>query len=76
MVYAVHQHSRPRAAHADPADPGHGELLEAELGDRNEETRMIVRNARRLEELTSNIVEVSKIEANRSSTIRKNSLMI
>jgi hypothetical protein len=51
-------------------------LLEAELGDRNEETRMIVRNARRLEELTSNIVEVSKIEANRSSTIRKNSLMI
>jgi two-component system sensor histidine kinase VicK len=42
---------------------GMAEMLEAELGGRNEEIRMIVRNARRLEELTHNILDVSKIES-------------
>jgi nitrogen-specific signal transduction histidine kinase len=42
---------------------GMAEMLEEELGDRSEEIRMIVRNARRLEELTRNILDVSKIES-------------
>ncbi|HXV46042.1 MAG TPA: HAMP domain-containing sensor histidine kinase [Nitrososphaera sp.] len=42
---------------------GMAEMLESEISDRNEEIRMIVRNARRLEELTRNILDVSKIES-------------
>jgi signal transduction histidine kinase len=42
---------------------GMAEMLESEMGDRNEEIKMIVRNARRLEELTRNILDVSKIES-------------
>lgn len=42
---------------------GMAEMLEAELGNKSEEIRMIVRNARRLEELSRNILDVSKIQS-------------
>jgi two-component system, OmpR family, sensor histidine kinase VicK len=38
------------------------EILEGELGGESESVKMIVRNARRLEQLTRNILDASKIE--------------
>jgi signal transduction histidine kinase len=48
-----------------PVQPilGMCELLESELGDRREDIRLIARNARRLERLTADILDVSKIES-------------
>lgn len=39
------------------------EILEEELGDKYEEVRLIARNARRLERLTENILNVARIES-------------
>lgn len=39
------------------------EILEEELGDKYEEVRLIARNARRLERLTQNILNVARIES-------------
>jgi signal transduction histidine kinase len=41
---------------------GVAEMLEDELGDKNEDIRMIARNARRLERLTRDLLDVAKIE--------------
>src|SRR5574338_339634 len=41
----------------------HTEILEEELGDKYEEVRLIARNARRLERLTENILNVARIES-------------
>jgi signal transduction histidine kinase len=41
---------------------GVAEILEHEAGDRKEEIRMIVRNARRLERLTRDLLDVAKID--------------
>ena len=48
-----------------PVQPilGMSELLESELGDRREEIRLIARNAKRLERLTQDILDASKIES-------------
>lgn len=42
---------------------GVAEMLENELGDKREDIRMIVRNARRLERLTRDLLDVAKIES-------------
>ena len=39
------------------------EILEEELGDKYEEVRLIARNARRLERLTQNILNIARIES-------------
>ena len=41
---------------------GVAEMLEEELGDKKEDIRMIVRNARRLERLTRDLLDVARIE--------------
>lgn len=41
---------------------GVAEMLENELGDKREDIRMIARNARRLERLTRDLLDVAKIE--------------
>ncbi|MGI0048124.1 MAG: sensor histidine kinase, partial [Nitrososphaera sp.] len=41
---------------------GVAEMLEDELGDKKEDIRMIARNARRLERLTRDLLDVAKIE--------------
>jgi len=48
-----------------PVQPilGMTEILESELGDKREDIRLIARNARRLERLTQDILDVSKIES-------------
>ncbi|WP_268543930.1 ATP-binding protein [Candidatus Nitrosotenuis cloacae] len=45
------------------------EILESEIGDKYEEVRLIARNARRLERLTQNILNVARIE---SGTLKLN----
>jgi signal transduction histidine kinase len=42
---------------------GLSEILESEFGERSEEMKVIARNARRLERLTQDILDVSKIES-------------
>ncbi len=42
---------------------GMAEMLEAELGDKNDNIKLIARNARRLEQLTRNILDVTRIES-------------
>lgn len=49
---------------------GMSEVLESEFGDCREEIKMIVRNAKRLERLTQDILDVSKIESG-SLTLNK-----
>ncbi|MEW6604599.1 MAG: sensor histidine kinase [Thermoproteota archaeon] len=49
---------------------GMSEVLESEFGDRSEEIKMIARNAKRLERLTQDILDVSKIESG-SLTLNK-----
>lgn len=48
-----------------PVQPilGMSELLESELGDKREDIRMIARNARRLERLAQDILDVTRIES-------------
>lgn len=43
---------------------GMAEMLEHELGDKREDIRIIARNARRLERLTRDLLDVAKIEGN------------
>jgi signal transduction histidine kinase len=43
---------------------GMTEMLENELGDKREDIRIIARNARRLERLTRDLLDVAKIEGN------------
>src|SRR3989454_9453829 len=40
------------------------EILEEELGDKNEELKIISRNAKRLQRLTENILSVTRLESN------------
>ncbi len=49
-----------------PVQPilGMTEILEKDLGDRREDIRLIARNARRLERLTQDILDVTRIESN------------
>jgi two-component system, OmpR family, sensor histidine kinase VicK len=42
---------------------GMAEMLEAELGDKSDNVKLIARNARRLEQLTRNILDVTIIES-------------
>jgi signal transduction histidine kinase len=49
---------------------GMSEVLESEFGDSREEIKMIARNAKRLERLTQDILDVSKIESG-SLTLNK-----
>jgi len=42
---------------------GMAEMLEAELGDKSDNIKLIARNARRLEQLTRNILDVTRIES-------------
>ena len=42
---------------------GMAEMLENELGDKREDIKMIVRNAKRLERLTRDLLDVAKIES-------------
>ena len=48
-----------------PVQPilGMSEILESEFGDRREDIKIIARNARRLERLTRDILDISKIES-------------
>jgi signal transduction histidine kinase len=48
-----------------PVQPilGMSEILETEFGEKREDIRLIARNARRLERLTQDILDVSKIES-------------
>lgn len=48
------------------------EILEEELGDKYEEVRMIARNARRLERLTENILNVARIESGTLKLTKEN----
>lgn len=48
-----------------PVQPilGMSEILESEMGERSEDIRLIARNAKRLERLTQDILDASKIES-------------
>ncbi|HXV45071.1 MAG TPA: ATP-binding protein [Nitrososphaera sp.] len=50
---------------------GVAEMLEDELGDKKEDIRMIARNARRLERLTRDLLDVAKIEGQSLKLIRE-----
>jgi signal transduction histidine kinase len=50
---------------------GVAEMLEHELGDKKEDIRMIARNARRLERLTRDLLDVAKIEGQSLKLIRE-----